>query len=455
MRQVGRTGAIVAFALLLTAGGILVACDGDERGPGAVLQDFLDGWRDGDLGNVALISARGDPLTPAQVLAEIDTLAGDLDARRVNARPTAQPRVAGSRADATVSVEWSIAEGLVWPYQTDIALRDVDGDGAWRVVFEPYVVHPALVPGDHLVVARLAAPRGSILGGQDVPLVGPQAPATGFAQALLGTVGEVTPAQLAAEPGHYLRGQRVGQSGLQQLYDGVLGGRPGAVVSVAGAPDALYRADATAGEALHTTLDEHVQAAAHAAFAAFAGQAGVPALVAVRISDGAIVAVANGGDQNLAFTANVPPGPELAALTAIGAAAGFGTTWRLGVPVDTSATPVALAVATAAVARGSWRAPRLFPSLPPGAPPAQPGPAGDPPDDGAALPEAAISTLHATMRDGAVAAGLTVGTAHALAGASGTGTWVTGWQGDYAFAVLVQGGAGAVAITDAFLRGIG
>jgi cell division protein FtsI/penicillin-binding protein 2 len=432
-----------------------------------------------------------------------------------------------------VSVEWGIAEGVVWPYQTSVELRHVDG--AWRVVFEPSILHPGLVAGDRLVVQPLEAPRGSILGGHDEPIVGPQAPEMGFAQALLGTVGEVTTAQLTADPGRYLPGERVGQSGLQELFDGVLRGRPGAVVSVAGAADVLYRADATAGAALHTTLDQHVQAAAHAALG---GQAGVSALVAVRISDGTIVAVANGGDRNLAFTASAPgavftivtalglltgagltagsPVPCPATFTAGGrtftspdpgtrplrealtcdtalaslatnlgsdglaraaASLGIGTTWHLGVPVETGSvprglpagdaaaaalglgqtmvSPVALAVATATVARGSWRTPRLFPSLPPGASPPAAGPAGDPPDDGEALPEAAVAALHEMTREAAAAAGLPGNAVHAQAGRSATDTWVTGWQGDYAFAVLVQGGAGAVAITAAFLRELG
>jgi hypothetical protein len=59
------------------------------------------------------------------------------------------------------------------------------------------------------------------------------------------------------------------------------------------------------------------------------------------------------------------------------------------------------------------------------------------------------------MREAAGSAGLSGGTVRARAGSSGHDTWVTGWQGDYAFAVLVQDGTGAVAITEAFLRGLG
>ena len=446
MQHVGRISAIAVVAVVLVVGGVLVACDGDERGPDQVLEDFLDGWRAGDLDGVPLVDPQGSPRTGADVLAEIDLLAGDLDARRVNA--TAMPsRVVDGSADATVRIEWGVVQDVVWPYQTTVRLRELDD--AWRVVFEPAVVHPRLTVGQHLAGQRLDAARGSILGGDDGPIFGPLAPTNGFAQGLLGTVGEVTPVQLAAEPGRYLPGERVGQSGLQQLYDDVLRGRPGVVIWIAGAPDPLFQADPKAGAALRTTIDARLQAAADAALV---GQGGACALVAVRVSDGAIVAVANGPEgtgENLAFTASTTPGPAFTPLTALGADVGFGTTWHLGVPVDTSASPVALAVATATIARGSWRTPRLFPSLPPGAPAPEPGPAGDPPEDGAAP----LGTAVASLRDTLVAgdAGLPA-TARARVGLSGSDSWVTGWQGDVAFTVLVRNGDGAVDVVEAFLR---
>jgi cell division protein FtsI/penicillin-binding protein 2 len=413
----------------------------------------------------------------------------------------------------------------------------------------------------------------------------PLAPTREFARALLGTVGEVTREQLDTNPGRYLVGERVGQSGLQEQYDAWLRGTPGVEIRYrrdgAVSDEVLYRAEPVPGQALRTTLDQRVQLAADAALA---GQARPSALVAVRVSDGAILAAANGpdgGTLNLAFTASVPPGSTFKMVSALGllesgditadtpvecpgtftvdgrtftnsdgfalgtvpfrtafarscnttfaalaprlgpdglrraaASVGIGTAWDVGTPVATGSvganestveaaaaafgqgttlvSPLSLAAAAAAVARGAWIAPKLFPDGPPGADPSSPGsadtPSGEgaasptedtpsvegpppPPADGTALPSAAVAALQAMMREV-----VTAGTATALADVPGgpvyvkTGTaefndnpadthaWTIGWQGDIAFAVFVENGGGsgetAVPVVEAFLRGL-
>ncbi|MBX6749586.1 MAG: penicillin-binding protein [Micromonosporaceae bacterium] len=644
-----RLRSLLALALVVpvVATG-LVACSRD-KGPTPVLQAFLEGWAKGDLAGVPLEDPSGTTLAPADVLAEIDALAGPLDERRWHAQPTADPPVDADRARATVNVEWTVVDGLVWPYQTTVELHRVDGQ--WRVVFTPATVHPTLTAGDELVVSAIPAPRGSIVDGADqaivtarpVVIVGiePQrvtnqaallaeldaafdslgldidlsdlpdqlaaanpdafvtvvtlrreaydqirdrihplpgtvfredtlqlAPTRTFARALLGTVGEVTREQLDTHPGRYLVGEQVGQSGLQAQFDDRLRGTPGVEIRYrrggSVSEEVLYRAEPVPGEALRTTLDQRVQLAADAALA---GQARPSALVAVRISDGAILAAANGpdgGTLNLAFTASVPPGSTFKMVSALGllgsgevtadspvecpgtftvdgrtftnsdgfslgtvpfrtafahscnttfaalaprlgpdglrraaASVGIGTAWDIGTPVVTGSvganqstveaaaaafgqgttlvSPLSLAAAAAAVARGSWVTPKLFPD---GAPPTEgdgstEGSAqGDPPPaDGTALPTAAVAALQVMMREV-----VTAGTATALADVPGgpvyvkTGTaefndnpadthaWTIGWQGDIAFAVFVENGGGsgetAVPIVEAFLRGL-
>lgn len=633
---------LLAVALLATSG--VVACSRD-RGPGPTVEAFFAGWRAGDLGGVALRDPDGGPLTSAEVLAQIDALSGDLDPRRFRARAFSEPEQDGDRATSRVSVEWTVVDGLVWPYEVTVQLRKVDGE--WAMVFSPATVHPALAAGDELVATLIASVRGSIVDDSGDPIVSPRpvvrvgivpswitdadtliaeleaafasigvfdvltdirarlaaagpeefvevvtlrqeayeqiraaiqplpgtkfieetqplAPTREFARALLGTVGEVTREQLDSHPGKYLLGEQVGRSGLQAQFDDLLRGTPGVEITYRRegtlATEPLARIEPTTGALLRTTLDQAVQRAADAALA---GQPRRSALVAVRISDGAIVAVANGpagGELNLAFEASVPPGSTFKMISALGllgsgevsadtpvdcpgtftvqgrtftnadgfalgtvpfhtafarscnttfaalaprlgpdglrqaaASVGIGTAWNLGTPVRTGTvganqssveaaaaafgqgttvvSPVSLAVATAAVARGSWLSPRLFPERPAGAtePPADAAP--PPPTDGTALPTAAVTALQAMMREV-----VTAGTATELAGVPGspvhakTGTaeftdnpadthaWVVGWQGDLAFAVFVENGGGsgetAVPIAAAFLRGL-
>ncbi|MEE3918349.1 penicillin-binding transpeptidase domain-containing protein [Micromonospora sp. BRA006-A] len=69
---------------------------------------------------------------------------------------------------------------------------------------------------------------------------------------------------------------------------------------------------------MKTTIDAATQ---NAADAALRGQTRRSALVAVRISDGAVLAAANGpgaAGENLAFTAQVPPGSTFKMVSALG-----------------------------------------------------------------------------------------------------------------------------------------
>lgn len=392
----------VLAALVLFATSGLVGCTRDE-GPQPTLQAFLDGWASGNLDAVALEDPDGTSLTPADVLTQIDALAGDLDPRRFRAQLAAELQVEDGRTRANLNAEWTVVDSLVWPYQTSVDMRQVDG--SWRVVFGPETVHPRLAAGDELVVTPLPATRGSIVDGAGAPIVAPRpvvvvgiepqrvtnqasliaeldaafdslglnidlsglpgqlaaanpdafvelvtlrreaydqirprihplegtvfreqtlqlAPTRAFARALLGTVGDVTAEQLSTNPGRYLVGEQVGQSGLQAQFDDLLRGLPGAEISVRRGgtivEGSLGRIEPQTGDVLGTTLDQNVQRAADAALA---GQPRRSALVAVRVSDGAILAVANGpdgGDLNLAFEASVPPGSTFKMISALG-----------------------------------------------------------------------------------------------------------------------------------------
>ena len=139
------------------------------------------------------------------------------------------------------------------------------------------------------------------------------APTAAFARALLGSVGPAT-AELVAQGGGRVRAdQQVGLSGLQRTHDEQLGGTPGLVVerTGAGAAQVLQQTPASPGTALRVTLDAEVQQAADTAVAA-APEGKAAALVAVRVSTGEVLAVANDGPQgptvDRALTGRFPPG---------------------------------------------------------------------------------------------------------------------------------------------------
>lgn len=154
---------------------------------------------------------------------------------------------------------------------------------------------------------------------QDLP------PSRTFARAVLGRVGPATAEDVAASDGRLAAGDSTGQGGLQERYDAALSGTPGLDVTVTRAPDegtgsttteaesaptpeVLETTAATPGASVRTTLDGRVQLAAEAALA---GDVRTSALVALRVSTGEVLALANGPAgqaTDVASTARVPPG---------------------------------------------------------------------------------------------------------------------------------------------------
>jgi cell division protein FtsI/penicillin-binding protein 2 len=380
------------------------------------------------------------------------------------------------------------------------------------------------------------------------------APSRPFARALLGTADEATRDDIDANPQTVAQGDVVGHGGLQQRYDTKLRGTPGVSVVISRvAADGtetdtqVFGTKPVAGTPIKVSLDVATQ---NAADQAVATQKQPSSLVAIRVSDGSVLAVSNGPDGgavDTALTGQVPPGSTFKTVSAYGllqkktvqagttvecpktftvngrqfknsggeafgkvpfhvdyakscntafvslsgklgatglheaaTALGLGGKWDMGTeafsgkvsPADspaelaaatfgqgaTAVSPIAMASVAAAVARGQFKQPKLLLDPAPAAPAA----------DGAALDPAAVAALRTMMREV-----VTGGTGTALRDVPGkpvygkTGTaefddqskdthsWFIGYQGDTAFAVMVQkGGAGAdaaVPIVERFL----
>lgn len=165
----------------------------------------------------------------------------------------------------------------------------------------------------------------------------PLAPSAVFAHALLGSSGPATSEAIVKGHGSVHAGDVVGLSGLQAQFQAQLAGQAGVVVkatnaspsvpvspgasagpsspppspSGSGQPDrVLFQVDARAGTALLLTLDPAVQQAADTALQAATKPA---ALVAIQVSTGALLAVANAGPgaaagYDRALLGRYPPG---------------------------------------------------------------------------------------------------------------------------------------------------
>ena len=169
------------------------------------------------------------------------------------------------------------------------------------------------------VPQRVAQRYTSIDGGYVVPDEVPLAPTRDFAAPLLGTVGEVTAEMIADDPSLQV-GDVAGLSGLQARYDDQLRGTPGVVIRAIGSDGRrreITRIGGGDGLPLRLTLDKRLQSSAESLLQGV-GPAG--ALVAVRPSDGAILAAANGpgnDNQNLATFGQYAPGSTFKSVSAL------------------------------------------------------------------------------------------------------------------------------------------
>lgn len=161
------------------------------------------------------------------------------------------------------------------------------------------------------VSASLSQSYFRIKGAVGIPDQLPLPPSREFAAPILGTVGEVTAEMVKEDPDRYQAGDRAGLSGLQARYDEQLQGVDGAVVNAVasdGKERELYRVEPQPGQPLQLTMDLERQTDAEAALE---GVGPASALVAVRPSDGAILAAANGAGTdgyNLATYGQAAPG---------------------------------------------------------------------------------------------------------------------------------------------------
>ncbi|WP_208006794.1 penicillin-binding transpeptidase domain-containing protein [Aeromicrobium phragmitis] len=162
-----------------------------------------------------------------------------------------------------------------------------------------------------------AAIPGAVALEDEMPL----APTRDFAAELLGRVGPATAEIIEKSEGRIQVGDVVGLSGLQAQYDEVLGGTPGVEVAAVGADGQrrqLFSAEPRDGEDLRTTLDAAMQQKAEAILAGAGEDAPPSALVAMRPSDGALLAAANGnGGLNIATTGQYAPGSTFKLVTAL------------------------------------------------------------------------------------------------------------------------------------------
>jgi cell division protein FtsI/penicillin-binding protein 2 len=219
----------------------------------------------------------------------------------VTARPVL--RVGIDKAKVTAADQPAAAAKLAALVQTDAAEYAKQVAAAGEKAFVEAIVlrdEAGRTPTDE----QIAAVPGAITVKDTLPL----APTRTFARPVLGTVGLATAEQVQSSDGALQAGDSTGIGGLQAQYDARLRGKDGVAVHAQPAgltaeqlratPRArrtLFETAPVAGTPLRTTLDPRLQQLAEDTLA---GVGPASALVALRPSDGAVLAAASGPGSN-------------------------------------------------------------------------------------------------------------------------------------------------------------
>ncbi|MFF5518725.1 penicillin-binding transpeptidase domain-containing protein [Streptomyces coeruleorubidus] len=275
-----------AVVLAVAAGGAFAAGLGPferDTGPdpaaGRQARAFLADWAAG-----RLPSAAGRTTSPGTAQRVLDSFTTGLDISKP--KLTAESAVEGE--DGTVTVPFTArmpVEGLgTWTYESKLPLRE-QSDGDWKVDWKLSLVHPRLSDTEKFRLEREETKPPEATDREGTALSGAQFPSLGPVMARLGGGGEGT-------------------------------GPRGAIHLVDRATGKAERTEATFGARtvrdagpVRTTLDADWQAAAEKALAAHADGKNA-ALVALRIDDGEILAVANSPSSgfNRALSGTYAPG---------------------------------------------------------------------------------------------------------------------------------------------------
>ena len=223
------------------------------------------------------------------------------DAKLVTSRPVL--RVGIDKAKVVAEGQEAAARALAELVGVDPAAfaQQVAASGE-RAFAEAIVLRdePGRTPTDE----QIAAVPGAVTVKDTLPL----APTRTFARPVLGSVGQATAEQVEASDGALQAGDETGIGGLQAQYDAQLRGKDGLAVYAQPAdltaealradPSArrtLFSADPVPGTPLRTTLDPRLQQLAEDTLA---GVGPASAIVALRPSDGAVLAAASGPGSN-------------------------------------------------------------------------------------------------------------------------------------------------------------
>ena len=279
---------------------------------------WLDAWATNDQKALHELVAAKSPALDAAV----DGFRSSLQPGEIETTTELLPTIDGDHATVTFDADVDLPGFGTWSYGGTIRLADTevpvpdsdDTEKKWRVDFSPATLHPSLVDGHAVRLARTWPKRGALLMTDGSPM-------PGFMpwRSIVGTTAPATEDR-ARELGEYYRAEDVvGQTGLQAGFERELAGKPTAEIQVVAGDEVvevLHSFPGAPGGDIRTTFDPQLVAAALDVL----GNEGTGAsMVVIQPSTGAIRAIANrtSTGYNRAFTGRYPPGSTMKVLTTV------------------------------------------------------------------------------------------------------------------------------------------
>lgn len=277
----------------------------------------------------------GETLRARRLSATRGEILGDGDAALVTARPVVRIGIDRGEAPSKAAAVRS-ARKVARLVNVDQRPFVAAVDGAGPKAFVEAITLRADTTGLESLTIELSSIDGARVVEDELPL----APSSTFARPILGSAGPATAEQVEKSKGAVRAGDVVGLGGLQGSQDKRLQGTPGYLVEAVkddGSSRELHTVDAEDGKPVRTTLSEKHQSAAEATLA---HTKPASAIVAIRPSDGHVLAAASGPGSNGYSTATLgqyAPGSTFKAVTAL-ALLRSGITPQSTVPCTTTTT---------------------------------------------------------------------------------------------------------------------
>ncbi len=316
---------MIVVALGAFVAGLLVA-SASGRAERQLVSDYVGAWSRNNYARMYSLLDRGSRqrLNEARFAAEYQA-----DARIGTLMSLVPVRVGNPRGDV-IAVTVRARTRLFGTLRETLLVPLVQSSAGPNVRFSGTLLFPGLRPRERLTRLAQLPPRATLLARDGTPLAegpGRTSPIPGVAGEIVGVLGPI-PADEATtyEAEGYPPKAKVGQDGLERVFERQLAGTPGATL-LAG-KRLLAAAAPVPGTTVRTTIDPAIESAA---ISALGGRYG--GIVAMDPRNGQLLALAG-----VAFSALQPPGSTMKIITSTAALqAGI---VKLGdvFPISTSAT---------------------------------------------------------------------------------------------------------------------